>query len=493
MARTPKIEQQMRDSFTGIDTLKTDLASRVAAINAERDQFINDETIKVVTESYLKAHYRDYEAFINGGGTREEYVRNHLTLDQKLEIITEYEINSQLMEGNNAVESKLHDIAGRKKDSKSQYREEAIELVGMYEKVLTENKSRIERIRQDIERTKSQIAEAEKQLQVVMGKDDESIAFAGRVSGKFDKDKAKSQLEAHIAELKGKLTKQERQFEELSGIQARMEAEFIKRKVEIENFLKAQNIYAFREAPVVPGIGDNGEPAEEKHEDKEKAAGDSTLLVSLSERETARSMFRDFRSADPERQRKLLARNGGEDIVKMARMLGPIQRREFARIMRERLSELPGNDVAFTDNNGARHIITRERLERMSKMPQPDMMAIRQEIDRVNEHFSEMTIDEIEDFENRLSYVRAGALIYETSGLFRGVRRFLDRFRPEGTRLYELSKSAGRYATLKEERTVKKEKMLDRLRVKVGRGKMDEYSHTSTKDLDRTGTGGFVR
>ncbi len=74
-----------------------------------------------------------------------------------------------------------------------------------------------------------------------------------------------------------------------------------------------------------------------------------------------------------------------------------------------------------------------------------------------------------------------------------GIRRFLNGFSAKANSIYELAKSSARYATLKDERTVKKEAMLDRLREKVGRAPMDEYTKSTTRQLDRTGADEFSR
>ena len=483
MATKKQVENLMQDSFTEIDALKANLAARVADINKERNDYVNEQTLSVVTDSYLQGHYRDYAGFITSGHTKQEFIEQKLSLEQKLEIITEYNINKQLLEGDNGIEAKLNDIAGRKKDNKSQYKEEAVELVQMYEGVLNENRTRINLLKQDIEKTKAQISDAEKQMQTIMGKDDETVALSGRFGGKFDKSKAIEELDKRIVALNTKLTKQEKQLEDFNRIQSKMESELKARKVEIETFLKAQNIYAFRDAPETPSIE---ESSEEKSAPNKQNGTSQNAPANVAQ--VAKSMFNDFRSASPERQRKLLMRNGNEDIIKMARHLGPIDRREFTRIMQERIDELPNGNINFAGTS-----ISKDKIKDMRKMTKDELKAIRKEIDEFNSKFQEKTIDEIEEFENKLNYVRAGALIAETSGMFRGIRRFFDRFNEKGTSIYELSKSAARYATLKEERTVKREAMLDRLRVKLSRGKMDEYAHTSTKDLDRTGADDFSR
>ena len=42
------------------------------------------------------------------GGTREEFIDRELSLEQKLEILADYNINRQILEGNNGIEVKLN-------------------------------------------------------------------------------------------------------------------------------------------------------------------------------------------------------------------------------------------------------------------------------------------------------------------------------------------------------------------------------------------------
>ena len=66
MPARKSIEGTMKEEFEEVDLLKTSLATRVNEINKERDEYVNKETKKVVTEEYLKNHYREYEAYIIG-------------------------------------------------------------------------------------------------------------------------------------------------------------------------------------------------------------------------------------------------------------------------------------------------------------------------------------------------------------------------------------------------------------------------------------------
>lgn len=66
MPARKSIEETMKEAFEEVDSFKTSLATRVNEINKERDEYVNKETKKVVTEEYLKDHYKEYEAYTTG-------------------------------------------------------------------------------------------------------------------------------------------------------------------------------------------------------------------------------------------------------------------------------------------------------------------------------------------------------------------------------------------------------------------------------------------
>lgn len=480
MATEQEAESAMEKAFIESDKLKTNLAMRVKQINSERDEFVNDKTIEVVTDEYLKEHYGGYS-----GETiqdRKDFVENTLTLEQKLEILTEYNINRQILEGDNGIEVKLDDIAKRKKDAKEQFKGEALELIDMYNSTLDENKDRILQVEQDILSLKEQIKSAENKLQEIMLKDDKSIACAGRVSSEYKKPQAIKGLKEQITRLKGELAVKEKELEGLRQVQRKWEATFRTRKAEIETFLKAQNIYAYERAKSDEKI----ETTTDQNKNEEKKVKGENGLVPTKPRDVAKSMFQDFITSSPERQRKLLRQAGNEDILKMSRRLGPVNRQRLIVALRQRLDELSDESVTFTAAN-----ITKKKMKSMKDMSDNELKAIREEIDRFNNDFSKKSIDEIDEFEKKLDYIRIGALLHGTS---RGIiRRFLDGFNTKANNIYELAKSTARYSTLKGERTTRKEEMLDRLRAKVSRSPMDEYTKSLERPLDRTGSDEFSR
>lgn len=405
------------------------------------------------------------------GGTREEFIDRELSLEQKLEILADYNINRQILEGNNGIEVKLSDISKRKKDAKEQFKKESLELLEMYQAILDENKSRINELEEDIKTIKKQIETAENKLQEIMAKDEES------------KDTQDS-----ISSLKKDVSAKERKLEDLRKVQKKYEIELKNRRTEIETFLKAQNIYAFDR-----NIGENNTKNEDETKEKTEQRTVTPTSTVSKPKDVAKSMFNDFMDSSPERQRKLLRQGGNEDILKMTRRLGLADRRNLKTILEQRLYELKQEEITFTADDGTQQDIRKEEFQSMKDMSEDKLKAMREELDRFNQDFSKKSIDEIDKFEAKLDYIRIATLLHEVKNPFRRIKSFISRYSKMDNTIYELAKSSARYATLKEERTTRKEAFLDRLRANVGRAPMDEYTKSSERPLDRTGADEFTR
>lgn len=405
------------------------------------------------------------------GGTREEFIDRELSLEQKLEILADYNINRQILEGNNGIEVKLSDISKRKKDAKEQFKKESLELLEMYQAILDENKSRINELEEDIKTIKKQIETAENKLLEITAKGEESKDMQDRINS-----------------LKKNVSAKERELEYLRKVQNKYEIELKNRRTEIETFLKAQNIYVFDR-----NIGENNTKNEDETKEKTEQRTVTPTSTVSKPKDVAKSMFNDFMGSSPERQRKLLRQGGNEDILKMTRRLGLADRRNLKTILEQRLYELKQEEITFTADDGTQQDIRKEEFQSMKDMSEDKLKAMREELDRFNQEFSKKSIDEIDKFEAKLDYIRIATLLHEVKNPFRRIKSFISRYSKIDNTIYELAKSSARYATLKEERTTRKEAFLDRLRANVGRTPMDEYTKSSERPLDRTGADEFTR
>ncbi len=472
--------KSLMDSFATMDAgTKTDLFARVTAINEERDNYLNQQVDALATEAYLQEKFG-----MTAGTPKMDFIRS-LSVEDKSDIIIEYNINDILFRGKNPHKAKLKDIEHRKRENKLRYKEDALELIGMYENALNENGKKIQTLEADIARTKSAIESAEAKLQEIIAKDDEALAYAGRQSSKFDKDKAIKEMNKNLDTLRKKLEKQESLLTELKDIQQVFKKEFDKRKAEIETVLQAENIYIYGRSDKPETPKENGDSSiDEKSITQENGSGLQGKSIRARDRETSKIMMEDFINLSPEKQRDLIDSMDNQGILDMVRKSGPLNRLRFRAILNARLDELSENQVTFDGQ-----LITKDELKAMRKMEPGKLKAIRKELDEFNEDFMKKNPDQILDFEKRLQYARIGALLAEADGsmfgAFKGIRRFFEGFSQKGNSIFELSKSFADYAEVKCKRREQEAKKKNEQREILGREKVPELGQKTTQQLNR--------
>ena len=479
--KSKEIEGNLSKAFATIDLDSKDLLfERVRAINEERDDYVNKRAIELASDEYLQRHFRD---FVPGTPDEKATFIRSLSLERKIDIIADYTIERRIFEGNEQDRVKLSDIYKHKKENKLRYKEQALELINMYERILKENQTKIDTLKADIETTKSNIASSEAKLQEIIGKDDEALAYAGHQSTKFNKDKAIQEMQKNIASLKAKLSKQEKLLTELQEIQSKFEVEFANRKAEIEIELQKEEIYLYDRVANKEKSTDGSQENTKSDETKENEDTQTILQPAkqVGDRNIAKAMMDDFFNLSPEDQRKLLDRMDNQGILDMARKLGQVNRARFNVILNARLDELKQDSIDF---NGIS--ITKQELKDMKHISPDKLKAIREELDTFNSEFENKSIDEIETFESKLQYVRIGALLSETGSL-RGITRFLDGIssKGNGNAIFELSKSFARYAEIKRQRTCEKDNWVDLLRAEIGRKPKHKLAKDGTIQLNR--------
>lgn len=485
-------KQLMRDTFDDIKTKQDALKTKVENIDDARDNYLNAQVTKYVTVEYLRKHY----AYTGGTDTRtKNQFAKSLSPEQKLAILADYGINTQILDGNNGIEVKLGKIYKQKSKNKARYRRDAKDYLEGYMNVLNENQERINKVKSEIDDLKAQQMEAKKVLSAITQKDDKSLSFGGRQQGEFDKATAIAEQNNIIADLEKQINAKKEELTALENMQREFKKEFDARKTEIEEFMTENYMY----------IDDEEETKTQeagKEEDKKEEKGLTTTSGPRTKKQEYKSMIRDFVKLPAEKQRAILEQGGNKEILEMARHLGIFNRAEFRRQMNLRLDELhlytrdasgnitgEINEVKFKDNLGHEQTITKDDLRNMrnsKKMTEEKIKAIREEIDRFSADFRNKTPEEIDAFEDKLKFIRTGTLLSETTW-FRGIGRLFDRFRDRAAQAYDISKSVADYAELKGMRTTRRESLLDRLRANIGRKEMDDYTHTYNKPLEKDG------
>lgn len=472
-----KTRDSLRENFDRIDASKKKLAETVEGINNKRDEYVNKIVKKNVTEDYLKIHFKNFEKYMaTPGNTKESFIddRDQLTLEQKISIMADYTTNTKIYVGDDDPRVKLGEIADRKSENKIRYAEMGKKIIDEYSRILNENASKINGLKNIIETKKNSLASVDNKLQEAALQPDEVIGDHGRTTATNNKEATIKILEDQKIKLQEEIEKLKEELKEFVKLQTEFEAELSDRNDEIQKFLQEQNIYIYNKK-------DMNKKEEKK---KEMSNNDNTTPINNVQRNNgnndiakSKAMMVDFMNSAPERQRYLLNTMDNQGILDMCRNLSGLDRKRFEVIMDERIDELPNKEVKFGNE-----IITKKELKNPKDLDNIQLKAIRKEIDDFNDDFENKTIDEIETFEKKLRYIRASSLIYEI-GKGRGFAKLFGGTDRKDNRFFELSKSLARYASISAKRLQIRDSWRDELRASVNRAPMNELTKNGEDKL----------
>lgn len=484
MAKVDKVKEaidaaqdDLTTRFADIDATKTDVALQTSNVSNERKEFLEDETIKVVTNDYLKRHFPTYT-----GSTQAEietFVRTKLTPEQQIAILAEFGINAKLR-GENAIESRLQKVQDRRSDKRAEVKEMSQQLLADYKKALDDNTERINKVEASIAKLEAQLEKEKSRLGEMNLKDDSTAGTMARPGGTYNREDAVKKQKALISQIEKNIENKKRELAGLQKIQSAFEKEFAKRKTEIREFLRKENLYLNDNDKVEDKEkGDSEEEQKEKDESKSGSQGNAN-----TKKDITKSMLLDFMDAPVERQRTLLRELGSEDIWKMTKNLSGFDRTRLRNILNQRLEErIDATTDATVKFKGID--IDKKKFKDMREMDEAELKAIRKEIDDFRNNYSHKTVDEIEDFEAKMDFVRLGTLIRETNRGF--IRKFFGQLSRKETALSELGKSAYDYAERRGQIKSKKDDFHDSLRVIMKWDKVDEMERSGRQQLDKTG------
>lgn len=478
--RVDEAKADLQTRFSDARSTQNKVKTKASETGNDRKKFIQDEVLKVVSNDYLLRHFSDYTGTTDAD--KEAYVRNGLSIEQQIAILAEYGINSKIR-GENGIEAELQKAQNRRNDRRTEVKEGAKKVLSEYRKALDDNQARIAKVQESISKLEAQLERAKDKLSDIIAKDDSTAGTMARPGGTFNKDEAVKNQKSLISRLEKDIADKRRELSGLQKIQSQYEKIYDTRASEIRDFLRDENMYLTDNKDVV----DKEETADKKEKDEKD--GTSTALTTTPKK-ISKSMLHDFMEAPVERQRTLLRETGNQDIWKMARNLSGFDRRRLRNILNQRLAELDGDTVEF---NGV--TINKSEFTSMKSMSDDKLVAIRKEIDDFNKNFADKSVDDIEEFEDKMDYVRLGTLLRETQ---RGaIRKFLADIQPiwwkRETKLSELGKSTFEFAEKQGLRKSKKDEFHDRMRVILGRDKLDSMQKSGRRQLDRTGSDTFSR
>lgn len=492
-------KRRITSAIGPIDNQRNELMSSVALINEERDNYINSTVEEYISEDYIKRHYPRYSTYILPGTVRgavltadqeatrmKTFIETELTLDDKISIIAQYTVDSKI-KGDSSPKAKLEDIIARKKENKLRYIENAREILKMYGNIIEENNEVITTLNEEITEKEKALRSIDVSINDIIKQPDAALNYSGKKVVTIDKKEAidiytkqKESLGKEIERLREELAK-------YKNLQAYFIAIIEKKKREFEQELQDQNLFVYDRKGQQPTVNNDSQNASNVGQTINSQNGNpnrghnSSQLNSSDTRAVAKSMLNEFLDSSPEKQRELLDSVDNRGILDMSRDISGLDKARLKTTLEERIDDLPKNSVTFGGQN-----ISKAELKNPESISESTLTAIRKEIDEFNSvDISERTVDEIEEFEEKLRYIKTSLLIYEI-GRARGLSRIFEHRNKQNVKIYDLSKSIARYAGIKNFRMKARNEWLNQLRNAAGRESIDV---SNTNPLARKETG----
>ena len=476
----------LTDSKEGVKT-----ALREAIMKAMTDQDFEDNS------DYQKANE---ENRANGAPdySFEEWVKT-LSKEQQLDLLAEYTIDAEREQGYNEWEKPIGDAQKAKDVTKKAIAVQAKEVIESYKKLMVEHEELITDIKEKIKNKRDEIDKIDEKINKkndqITAKNEtlKAAKNAAPTEAQINEvNAANATLQKDIIELKKERDKAKSELEELEGKLTTMEeqkdvykAAIDKQISELEETLKEEGIYVGS----YEGLGGSSEQ-QAQNEANEQTTGNGSGGVEIDERkpkDIAKAMMADFRNLAPEEVKQLIERTGYQDLLNMAREIGPINRLSLRSSMQNRLDDLKkGLDAEIKDDNG--NVITihfsKKELKNLSDLGEDRLKDVISIMNYYTENYESMSVAERKKAEETMEYLKISTLLTETN---RGkIGRFMGRFTEKGTRISEIGNSLRRFATERGKREDKKSERTRDIRTRLGI-KTPMASTPRTRHVDRSG------
>lgn len=253
----------------------------------------------------------------------------------------------------------------------------------------------------------------------------------------------------------------------------------------LEENLKKDGIYVGS----YEGLGEKSSSDQENEKSVNIEAG-STAQGGIDERspkDIARAMMTDFNSLSPEEIMEMVEQTGYGDLLNMSRELGPINRKNFDRVMQNRLNYLKNDLTAeIKDKRGRTKNITIsiDSLSNLASMDETEIKNVQAIMNYYSENYQNMAVHERKKAEEIMNYLKIATLLTESK---RGkLGRFIGRFTENGTRINEIGNSLRRFASERGKREARKWEKNQEIRTRLS-FKTPIPSTTRKKHIDRSG------
>lgn len=498
-ARQTRIKTNLDDSKEGVKTALVDGVMKVMNV----DDFINNQ-------GYL-AYYNEYIHTAGVGTTvptridpidlrdrQKKYIQS-LSKDEQINLLAEYSIDAEREQGHNDWEKELTDAQKAKDVTKKAVAVQAKSVIESFknlmvehEKLITELKGKVKDKKAEIKEKDNDLKEIENQITANMKAMQASKNYTptpeqiteakNAIAGLNDK---KAKLEAERTALQTDLTSLETNLNNMEEQREIYKASIEEAISELEESLKMDGIYVGS----YEGLGEKSSSEAENEESANMEVG-STAQGGIDVRkpkDIAKAMMTDFRNLAPEEIMEMIEHTGYGDLLNMSRELGPINRRNLEKVMKNRLQDLEkGLEAKIKDSNGNDITISLdlEDLEDLSDLDDSKFEKVQKIMNYYTDNYQAMAVHERQEAERVMNYLKIANLLTESQ---RGkISRFVGRFTQKGTRINEIGNSLRRFATERGKREAKKWERNQDIRTRLG-FKTPIPSTTRKKHIDRSG------
>lgn len=488
--RQTRIETNLEDSKEGVKKALVEAIMKVM----NSDDFINNQ-------GYL-TYYREYT---NAGGVdaidqrdRQKQYIEELSGDEKINLLAEYAVDLEREQGRNNWKKSLNDAQKAKEVTKKAVAVQAKAVIESFksltvehEKLITELKGKVKTKKAEIREKDNDLKEIETQITANMKAMQASKNYTptpeqiteakNAISGLNTK---KTTLENERTILKGELTSLETNLNDMEEQRDVYKAEIELAISELEESLKMDGIYVGS----YEGLGEKSpESKSEESVNMESGAGAQGGLDERQPKNIAKAMMTDFRNSAPEEIMEMIEHTGYGDLLNMSRELGPINRINFEKVMKNRLQDLGnGLEARVKDSNGNTQLITLDLsdLEDLSNLDDAKFNKVNKIMKYYTDNYQKMAVHERQEAERVMNYLKIANLLTESQ---RGrISRFVGRFTQKGTRINEIGNSLRKFATERGKREAKKWEMNQDIRTRLG-NKTPIPSTTRKKHVERSG------
>ena len=498
------LSAELKEKIEGIKAKQTKIETRLIDSKKGVKLALVDGIMKAMTDEdfYKNSDYKKANAdFRAMGATTDLGFRvwvGNLSQDEQINLLAEYTIDAEREKGHNDWEKPLNDAQKSKEVTKKAVAVQAKQVIESYKKLMVEHEKLITELKQKVEKKKTEIDKIDdkidKKNNQIIANNETLKAAKNAVPTQDQIDAVKSsneRLKGEIDELKAEREQLVEDFKKLEESLTEMEEQkdvyqsAIDDAIsELEESLKKDGIYVGS----YEGLGGSSE--QEAQNGGNEQVSQNGVAGSVDERkpkDIAKAMMTDFRNLAPEEIMEMIEHTGYGDLLNMSRELGPFNRKNFEKVMENRLQDLEeGLEATIKDSNGNDKVIklTLQDLEDLSDLNDSKFNKVQKIMKYYTDNYHKMAVHERQEAERVMNYLKIANLLTESQ---RGkISRFVGRFTQKGTRINEIGNSLRRFATERGKRESKKWERNQDIRTRLG-VKTPIPSTTRKKHINRTG------